>query len=209
MEVSQALEAASAGADFLGLVFAKSRRQVTQKQAIEIIQMIQALKSSNGSLIPEITGVFVNTPSEYVNYIAEVCRLDRVQLSGDETWQYCQSIERPVIKVLHIREDSTAENIINNMKNGYDLIPQEKLVCMLDSGFKGAYGGTGKTFDRKLAKEVSARFPMMIAGGITPENVKQLVEEVNPWGVDVSSGVETEGKKDCRKIRDFIRAVKD
>ena len=248
-EVSQALDAASAGADFLGLVFAASRRKVTLAKATEISLKIQEIRTKEGSQkskfkiqncklkvkstppippmesnlglnergeddlytnsrVPEVVGVFVNIPASEVNFIAEVCRLDRVQFSGDETWEYCRYIERPIVKVLHISADDTAEEIIREIEKGYNLVSREKLVCLLDSQVKDAYGGTGKGFDRQLAKKVAARFPVIVAGGLTPENVGPLVEEMQPWGVDVSSGVETEGKKDIQKIRKFIKEAK-
>ena len=91
---------------------------------------------------------------------------------------------------------------------GYRLLPRQNLVCLLDSQVGDTYGGTGQAFDWQLAKEVSARFPVIIAGGLTPANVGQLVKEVQPWGVDVSTGVETNGRKDTAKISAFIKAVR-
>jgi len=91
---------------------------------------------------------------------------------------------------------------------GYRLYSEREFICLLDSKTKEAYGGTGETYDWQLAKEVSARFPMMVAGGLTPANVGQLVKEVRPWGVDVSTGVETNGRKDASKIRAFVEAVR-
>jgi phosphoribosylanthranilate isomerase len=202
-ETSQALAAASAGADFLGLVFATSRRQVLPRTAAGISLEIHTLKSA-----PELVGVFVNMPAADVNFIADACRLDRVQLSGDETWEYCRFIKKPVIKVIHIGENSAAEDVIQEIEKGYSLIPQKKLVCMLDTRIADAYGGTGIAFNRELAQKVADRFPVMVAGGLTPENAAQIVREVQPWGVDVSSGVETEGSKDIVKIREFVKAVK-
>jgi len=182
-EVQHALATAKAGADFIGLVFAPSKRQVSIEMASQIVDAIHGLNSR-----PAIVGVFANSPADEVNRIAKRCSLDWVQLSGDETWRYCQHIERPLIKTVHV--------------------PAGEFACLLDSKVGDSYGGTGQTFDWQVAKEISARFPVIIAGGLTPSNVGNLVKEVQPWGIDVSSGVETNGRKDAAKIRAFIQAVR-
>lgn len=202
-EIEPALAAAEAGADFLGMIFAPSRRQVSPEKARRLIDTIHGLKNP-----PQVVGVFVNLAAEEVNRVAVYCGLDRVQLSGNESWQYCRDIGWPIIKAIHVTEKDTAKNIIAEIEKGYDLLGKEKLICFLDTHLDGVYGGTGQVFDWKLAKEVSAKLPVMVAGGLTPVNVGQLVEEVQPWGVDVSSGVESDGRKDISKIKDFIRAVR-
>jgi phosphoribosylanthranilate isomerase len=202
-ETQHALAAAKAGADFLGVVFAPSQRQVSAKKALQIAKAIHSLRPH-----PDIVGVFVNSTAEEVNRVADYCNLDWVQLSGDETWDYCQQIERPIIKTVHVPGTKTAEEIISEIAMGYQLLPRQNFVCLVDSKVGNTYGGTGQTFDWKLAKEVSARFSVIIAGGLTPTNISQLVKEVQPWGVDVSSGVETDGQKDVAKIAEFIRVVR-
>jgi len=202
-EVSQALESAAAGADFLGLVFAESLRRLAFEKAIDISRKVHELKNP-----PEVVGVFVNTPAVRVNYIAEACGLDRVQLSGDETWEYCGLLDRPIIRVLHVRETDTAGNVIQEIEKYLSQLPQKNLVYLLDTRVSGTYGGSGIAFNWQVAKKVVSRYPVIIAGGLKPENVGQLVEEIHPWGVDVSSGVETDGKKDINKIREFIKIVK-
>jgi len=202
-ETQHVLAAAESGADFIGLVFAPSPRQVSIKKALQLIEAVCHLR-----LRPAVVGVFVNSTADDVNRIADYCHLDRVQLSGDETWEYCRQIERPIIKVVHILKSSTSSQIISEITMGHRLLPKHNLICLLDSKVGPKYGGTGRTFKRKLAGEITARFPVLIAGGLTPKSVGRLVKQIQPWGVDVSSGVETEGRKDTAKIISFIQAVR-
>jgi len=200
---SQALAAAEAGADYLGLVFAPGRRQINPQKAAEIVRRVHTLKSP-----PLMVGVFVNSPVEEVNSLAESCRLDCVQLSGDESWEYCLQIKKPLVRAIHIAGHSAVRDILEEVEKAYRILAGADLICLLDTRVKNAYGGTGQKFDWQLAREVCARFPVMIAGGLAPENLAQLIEEVHPWGVDVSSGVETGGRKDLHKIQDFIAIAK-
>ncbi len=202
-EIEHALAAGEAGADFLGLVFAPSRRQVSPEKARPIVEAIHGLKKR-----PAVVGVFVNLAAAEVNRIAEYCRLDRVQLSGDESWDYCRNINKPLTKVIHVTAEQKADEVLAEIEQGYRLLSDRELICLLDSKVGEAYGGTGQTLDWELAREVASRFPVKVAGGLTPANVGQLVRKVRPWGVDVSSGVETDGHKDITKISVFIQAVR-
>lgn len=202
-EVEHALLAGEAGADFLGLVFAPSRRQVSATEALLLVEAVHSMKKR-----PAVVGVFVNSAAEEVNDIAEHCRLDWVQLSGDENWQYCQEIKKSIIKVIHVASGQKPDEILADIEVGYRLLPEKEFICLLDAPGKDAYGGTGQVFDWQLAEEVAARFPVMVAGGLSPGNVGQLVRQVRPWGLDVSSGVESNGQKDASKIRAFVQAVR-
>ena len=202
-KVEHALAATEAGADFLGLVFAQSRRQVSPEQALPLAAAIHDLNPH-----PALVGVFVNAAIEEVNRIADYCQLDWVQLSGDETGRYCRQIERPIIKVIHVTGNKTAAQITAEIETACKLNLKHDLICMLDTGAGNIYGGTGESFDWRLAEQIAASFPVIIAGGLTPENVGKLVQQVKPRGVDVSTGVETGGQKDSSKIREFIRTVR-
>jgi len=199
---THALAAVEAGADFIGLVFAPSQRQISPTQACEIAG---AVKKSSDAI--KVVGVFVNAPSSHVNVLADFCALDWVQLSGDESWEYCREVLRPVIKAIHIDQQSP-EELYAELSAGSKLLPAQGFITLLDSRVEGKYGGTGESFNWNLAQEVAKRFPAIIAGGLDPKNVAKLIKKVAPWGVDVSSGVETRGVKDIAKIRAFIEAVR-
>lgn len=203
VEIEHAMAAARLGADYVGLVFAPSRRQVSLAIAREIIAAVKKVKPRQ-----EFAGVFVNSPSRTVNNTAEKCGLDWIQLSGDEPWQYCRDMARPFIKVIHVLPGKTADMILSDIETGYRLNFKQRFVCLLDSKEDKAYGGTGKSFDWKIAVEVAARYPVIIAGGLTPDNAGRLVRGVKPWGVDVSSGVEVNGVKSIEKIQAFIKEVR-
>jgi phosphoribosylanthranilate isomerase len=202
--IDHAVAAVEAGANFLGLVFAPSKRLVSLETAKQIVAAIGQFNPR-----PLMVGVFVNMPAQQVNSIAACCGLDWVQLSGDEDWNYCQLIKKPLIKAIHVANDQSAEEIVTKLELGYRILGSEDFICLLDTRVKGVYGGTGQTFDWTLAELVSRTFPVLLAGGLTPDNVAQAISAVRPWGVDASTGVETEGHKDVSKIRAFIQAVRD
>jgi len=198
-----AIAAAEAGADFIGMVFAESKRQVTSQQAKEIVN---AVKQASNAV--KTVGVFVNTPADEINRIARNCGLDIVQLSGNEPWGYCVDIEKPVLKAIHVQGQSEEEINPTTVFEAEHISNNNVHIVLLDTYVEGRYGGTGKSFDWNLVKSLSRNYPVMVAGGLTPDNVKQAIEKTQPWGVDVSSGVETDGVKDIAKIVKFIDEAK-
>lgn len=201
-DLTHGLAAVEAGADFIGLVFAPGKRQVSPAQAREIASAVK--KSSSAA---KVVGVFVNAPIFQINEIADFCALDVVQLSGDESWEHCRKIVNPVIKAIRIDQQSP-EELCAELSAASELLGGRRFITLLDSRVKGKYGGTGESFNWNLVQEVAKRFPVIIAGGLNPKNVARLIERVAPWGVDVSSGVETRGVKDIAKIKAFIEAVR-
>jgi phosphoribosylanthranilate isomerase len=196
----QALAAAEAGADYIGLIFyPPSSRLVTPEQAAEITQTLRNRRNS-GKHAPKTVGVFVNEPSEKINALAQACSLDLAQLSGDESPEICRAIAIPVIKAVRPR-------ILDDLEHLAAYRPGVQ-AFLLDTPVSGMWGGTGAVGDWSLACELARRHPILLAGGLTPENVGAAIEAVQPWGVDVSSGVETNGSKDTAKIQAFLAAAR-
>lgn len=194
--------AAEAGADFIGVVFAESRRRVSTEQALEIADAVRDYPTG-------VVGVFVNAAVAEVNRLAARCGLDRVQLSGDENWEYCRQIERPLIRAVRVPPGWGEEELAGKLAEGRRELGGREAVYLLDTYDRQRYGGTGRTFDWGIAVKAAAEFPLMVAGGLTPENVGGVVAGLGPWGVDVSGGVETGGIKDAARIRAFVKAVRE
>jgi phosphoribosylanthranilate isomerase len=199
-EPSQAVAAAESGADYIGIVMAPSKRRVDVEQA----KAIAAAVKGSGSLS---VGVFVNMPAAEINRIAKYCNFDRIQLSGDETWEYVQELHRPAIKAIKISKEYTSEKLLNELSGGYKKA-NYYFLPLLDCAANGSYGGTGKSFNWTVATKATERYRFVLAGGLTPENVEEAIAAARPWGVDVSSGVETNGVKDIDKIKRFISTVR-
>ena len=157
------------------------------------------INSLNSIIAPDLVGVFVNRDAAYINEIAEQVGLHIVQLHGDEPPEFCQRIIRPVIKALRLRDMSDLGKV-----RAY----QEATWRVLLDTPTPAWGGSGVTHDWSIARAVAQKTPVLLAGGLTSENVVDAIQQVHPWGVDVSSGVETNGIKDVGKIRAFIENVR-
>jgi phosphoribosylanthranilate isomerase len=226
----QALWAAAAGADFVGVVFAtSSRRRVGLEDASEILRALgpslrdleqpsppassEELPSwfQNGASIlerllerkrPLTVGVFAGNDPDEVNEIVDECGIDLIQLSGGEPWTSCLMANRQIIKAVHVRRDDSPESLAGRIETG------SAMAILLDKADEVVYGGTGKPLDWQVAAGVASQMPVWLAGGLTPENVAIAIETVRPWCVDVSSGVETNGVKDKSKVRAFIKAAK-
>ena len=205
-EAAGALAAAHAGADFVGLVFVpEARRRLDEDRALRIVSTLREQSETP----PKVVGLFVDQPVQEVECIVRRCGLDMVQLCGGEAPDFCGQISVPVIKALHVSGALAAGEVVAELSLAMDAFHAQGHMITLDRKVEGLPGGTGQTFDWGIAKALSMKgFHFSLAGGLTPENVGMAVITVRPWGVDVSSGVETRGVKDVDKIRAFIGAVR-
>jgi phosphoribosylanthranilate isomerase len=202
-EPGHALVAAESGADFLGFVFVEGvRRQLTPERGAEIIAQYRCEQGPGG---PALVGLFANQPADFVNRVAAECGLDYAQLCGDERPDYWERIEPGIIKQIKVRPDEA----IDRTKVQVDEALAAGHRPLLDAYEPGHLGGTGTSFDWSIARALAHDREIVLAGGLTPANVGEAIATVAPWGVDVSSGVETDGVKDESKIRAFAAAVLD
>jgi len=228
------LAAAEAGADFVGMVFAESRRSVDAEEGRAMVRALgrplrehefdrpppaqpQAREEPgewfrHGARVieaylavkrPLTVGVFADQPIAEVNEIAEEAGIDLVQLSGDESWEDCLLLTRQAIQVLHVSALDAPAEPLKRVEPGF------ALALMLDSAHGPYRGGSGQPFDWEVARLLAAELPVMLAGGLTPENVAQAIGQVQPWAIDVSSGTERDGMKDYDRVRAFVRAARE
>jgi phosphoribosylanthranilate isomerase len=190
--LDDAMAAVQAGADALGFVFyGKSPRVVEPKTAAEIIARLPPF------VLP--VGVFVDEELNVVRRIMEECKIPLAQLHGDESPRYCADLGRSVIKAIRVRDGRDLERMAAYQVCGF----------VLDAFVEGVPGGTGVTIEWDLAAQAQQLGPIILAGGLTPDNVLEAVRQVRPYAVDVSSGVEASpGKKDHAKLRAFITNAK-
>ena len=194
--------AVEAGADLLGLIFYEpSHRYITPQQVQELVQTSISLSNpAPGSSTPDLVGVFVNKDINFINSVIDQAGLHFVQLHGTEAPEQLHYIKRPVIKALHIHEAADLALVEQYKQHAWRLL--------LDTPTPN-WGGTGQTHDWHLAGQAAREARILLAGGLNPENITEAINQVHPWGVDVSSGVETYKQKDPAKIRAFLHTVRD
>lgn len=189
-----ALAAIEAGADYLGFNFYPTTVRFIEKNVCAEITSVLKKKYPHIKLV----GVFVNSILEEIKDIMETCSLDLAQLHGDETVEMLNQLDGKAFKAFRgIPADV----------NGF--AREDVPAFLVDASVKGVYGGSGVTADWNSAAELAKKYPLLLAGGLTPENVAEAIRRVKPWGVDVASGVESApGEKDARKMEEFVKAVR-
>jgi phosphoribosylanthranilate isomerase len=193
--LKDAFTAVYSGADALGFIFADSPRKVTPAEA----------KKISDSLPPYFTriGVFANTSPAEINKIAEECSLDAVQLHGNESAEDCRKIKKRIIKTIIIEDLGSLDKIAE-----YEDIVS---AFLFDTFSPDKLGGTGETFNWDILADLNKKVnkPIILAGGLNIDNIEKAIKTVNPYGVDLNSGVETEpGQKDHDKIREIIAKIR-
>ncbi|HAK59952.1 MAG TPA: phosphoribosylanthranilate isomerase [Nitrospiraceae bacterium] len=190
--LDDAMAAAELGADALGFNFyPESPRFIAPEKAAEIIYQLPPFILT--------VGIFVNEPEEKVREIHERTGIQVFQFHGDESPEFCERFERRVIKVFRVKDKESLHSIMHYKASAF----------LLDSHKDGLLGGTGVPFDWDLAQDAARYRRVILAGGLTPENVGEAIRRVKPYGVDVAGGVEKEkGIKDDGKIKKFIAEVR-
>jgi phosphoribosylanthranilate isomerase len=185
------LKAASLGVDALGFVFARSARRIEPDIAKRIIQPLP------GSLLK--VGIFVDEKSEQVQRLADYCGLNGLQFHGSESPEYCRKFLPPVFKAIRIRDSESLK----------EMGKYQDVSLLLDAYSPAQAGGTGQSFPWEVALVAKEKRDFILSGGLNPLNVGEAIKKVKPWGVDVSSGVESSsGKKDLLKMAEFVKEVR-
>lgn len=190
--------ASGALADYLGFIFyGESPRYVDPAKAGAIINWIEG---------PKKVGVFVNQPLDDVNSIATQTGIDLVQLHGNESPEYCNLVDLPVIKAFHVSDGTSSDEL----RERVEIYRECTEFFLFDTKTDSEWGGTGKTFNWNLIRDISGEHPFFLAGGLHAGNVEQAIKEVNPSVVDLSSGLEeAPGLKDFKKIEEFFDVMRD
>lgn len=190
--LEDALTAVEAGADALGFVFVPDTpRFVKPDQVAAIVAELPPFVAT--------VGLFASKDAARMRAIVDLCRLDAIQLHADVSPDFCRNLDRRIIKAVRVKDESSLSILSDFDVNAF----------LLDAYVEGKLGGTGKVFDWSLALQAKDYGRIIVAGGLNPDNVSQAVHYVKPYGVDVSSGVESQpGRKNSDKVRKFIKAVK-
>ncbi|QBD77790.1 bifunctional indole-3-glycerol-phosphate synthase TrpC/phosphoribosylanthranilate isomerase TrpF [Ktedonosporobacter rubrisoli] len=191
-----------AGADLLGFIFHEPSHRYIEPRQVKAALKDSKLYNNGASehALPDLVGVFVNKEAAYINEVAEELGLHYIQLHGTESPAFCQQIKRPVIKAIQAGSQIDLDLLLSYRDAAWRIL--------LDTP-TSEWGGTGVTHDWNIARTAAQTAQILLAGGLNPENVREAVLHVKPWGVDVSSGVETNKQKDSQKIRAFMQAVRN
>ena len=211
--VEHAVWAREAGADAVGMIFADAPRRIELKTASAIrrelgprVEILDASpetieRERRAAARPLLVGVFARQSIDEIERVLDQVDLDIVQLSGGEHPALAGRVRRAVVRAVHVGGGMDAQSVVREIDRAPNTVP------MLDAQSKQG-GGMGARIDWSLAAQVASQRPLVLAGGLHPDNVGEAVRCVRPWAVDVSSGVETDGSKDREKIRAFVAAVR-
>jgi phosphoribosylanthranilate isomerase len=190
------LVAAAAGADMIGLVFAPSKRQVDLETGKLLVQILR-----DAGYTTKVVGLFVNASPATIRRVSQECQLDCIQLHGNEPLSFLDELPAlPIWRAVRLQGSDDEAAWLETTHT--------RVTLLVDAHVSGSYGGTGAQADWSKAAELAARRPIVLAGGLNPSNVVAAIQQVNPWAVDVSSGVERDGIKDNGLMAAFIDLAK-
>jgi phosphoribosylanthranilate isomerase len=195
-DLHEVMMAVETGADAIGMIFAPSPRRIAESAAKHIAE----------HLPPFITpvGVFVNPSRDDIARARDIFPDLVIQLHGEESASFVSSLDGKVIKTIHVPESATDGPAVERSANEHP-----RAILLFDTIVDGKRGGTGTAFPWRLIAPIARQRQLIVGGGLTPENVASCVRTVRPFGVDVRSGIESDGRKDVLKMRAFVQAVKD
>lgn len=200
-DAAAALVAAESGADYTGFAFVEGvRRQLQPDEGTAIIAEYRQLAEDMGIPMPKVVGLFRDQDVGWVNELVEAAGLDMAQLCGEEDEAYFSKLRIPIIKAVRVKPGTSAAEVSAMVE---PLLGNGHMIA-LDRHDESVPGGAGVPWDWTVTRAVAQREGVFLAGGLNPSNVGPVVRDLSPWGVDVSSGVETNGDKDHAKIRQFI-----
>ncbi|PEN12891.1 N-(5'-phosphoribosyl)anthranilate isomerase [Longibacter salinarum] len=196
-DLADARYLAGEGVDYLGFVqHEDSPRYVVPSLVSDMLEWLYG---------PESVGVFVNKSADEVNAIADTAGFDYVQLHGEESPETCKAIERPIIKAIRVRHDASSDQLRAIMERYEDLVDH----FLLDTHNSSVWGGTGESFNWRLARDLSNEYSLFLAGGIDDSNVERAVKTMRPYAIDLSSGVESApGQKSFEKVDAFLETFR-
>jgi phosphoribosylanthranilate isomerase len=209
--LDDALVVAKLGADLLGFIFYEPSPRFVQPESVK--EIIEVLRANTHHAI--MVGVFVNEAPDTVRQIIDFCQLDVVQLHGEESPDFVHSFQRQAYKAIRPKSKDEADMLISKYSCGPESVVSTevgstKICYLIDAYHPTLYGGTGHVADWSMATKIARQYPILLAGSLTQDNVAEAIRQVQPWGVDVSSGVESsKGKKDYNKVKNFIQQVRN
>jgi len=194
-DLADARYLAGEGVDYLGFIQHEDSPRYISPSLVR--QMLDWLYG------PESVGVFVNKSADEVNAVADEAGFDYVQLHGEESPETCAAIDLPIIKAIRVRHDASSDHLRAMMQRYEDQVQH----FLLDTHNSSVWGGTGESFNWRLARELSSEYSIFLAGGIDAENVERAVQTMRPYAIDLSSGLEdAPGEKSFAKIDAFLDA---
>jgi phosphoribosylanthranilate isomerase len=199
--MEDAILAAEAGADGFGVVLASGVRRIPASQARQIVQTVR----QRGHTLQAV-GLFIDVPAWQVNQMASHCGFDWVHLGGQENWDTARQMVRPVIKGFRCGPDKNLATLKADITVGFRVLGRDRLLVNLDC--RQPTPAACWALESETIRQLAAQFPVIISGGLTAENVGEVVAKIKPWGVDVAAGVEVNGVKDPARVRRFIEAVR-